>query len=117
MKIVALSMFLCGTMLMTVAALYAASLSAEFKASQIPLQVRTRDLSIKKSRSSGFSIFINEIKICKTVPGPKCSGTINLDISGQGPVDRGPAQSHRPVIPFDLNLSKKTQTLRSVSSF
>ena len=33
-------MFLCGTMLMTVAALYAASLSAEFKASQIPLQVR-----------------------------------------------------------------------------
>ena len=72
MKIVALSMFLCGTMLMTVAALYAASLSAEFKASQIPLQVRICDLKMRNSRSSGLillckhmrsTFFIFELKV------------------------------------------------------
>ena len=39
MKLVAIGMFLCGLMLMTVAALYAASLAKEFQLSQAPLTV------------------------------------------------------------------------------
>ena len=71
MKIVALSMFLCGTMLMTVAALYAASLSAEFKASQIPLQVRICYLRMRKCRSSGLILLCTHLRSTFLISEPR----------------------------------------------